>query len=202
VGAHANKLFPQLSFCEDPNDKNRGSMSHDNEKNYTAYREKPNEKLFMAADHISELGQQQLRMANTLKGWYDQHCLATVASYLGGSHTNLLPRGTVKFDSAIHTYSEMPGLGEHTDAKPGNYDPAIPGHDLESFTSATIGFSPPTEECWRYLEFFHEGEKCNPIVPLRARYMHVMLPGLNGLGMTHKVRAKRVPQYNTTPWKF
>jgi hypothetical protein len=40
VSAHTNKLFPQLSFCQDPNDKNPRfirfeTMSHENEKKYS-----------------------------------------------------------------------------------------------------------------------------------------------------------------------
>jgi hypothetical protein len=126
-------------------------MSHKSEKKYTTYGDKQSEKLFMAADRISQLGEQQLLMANTLKGRYRQHCLDVATSYLDSSQSKFLPLDTAKFDSVIHTYSEMSGLGEHSDAKPGNYDPADQDHDSESFMSATIGFSPPTKEYWRSL---------------------------------------------------
>jgi hypothetical protein len=208
VSSHADELFPLLSFCQDPNEKKPRlirfeTMSHKNEKKYTTYGDKQSEKLFMAADRISQLGEQQLTMANTIKGWYRQHCLDVAASYLDSRQSNFLPQDTAMFDSVIHTYSEMSGLGEHSDAKPGNYDPSNPDHDSETFMSATIGFSPPTQEYWRYLEFYHGGSICGPAeMPLGARYMHVMLPGLNGVGMTHKVRVKPVQQYKTTPQLF
>jgi hypothetical protein len=91
----------------------------------------------MAAARISELGELQLRMANSIKGWYGQHYCDVTASYLGVRQSKLLSQDTVKFDSVIHTYSEISGLGKHTGAEPGNYDPADPGHDSESFMSAT-----------------------------------------------------------------